>query len=157
MKPQRWHLIGFATVAAVFFFFLYGDTGEGGQDGKPSGALREVSAARTWRVIATILPFVGSRVNINHIVDRACIGQCFSYGEYEPSTGQFHVRARPGNSFVVADDEYAGEIQAGNYIVQPHDLPMFQIYQCDLSMIKLCMRELAAGEKNGSVGLHAAH
>jgi len=30
---------------------------------------------------------------IAHSVDRACIGHCFSYSNYEPSSGQFRVRA----------------------------------------------------------------
>jgi hypothetical protein len=88
-----------------------------------------------------------------HIVDRASIGHAFSYNNYEPSTQQFRVRASPGNPIVVAGFATGDAIQTGRYVVQQQDLPMAQIYQCDLSMTRLCMRALAAGEVNGKYGI----
>ena len=44
-------------------------------------------------------------------------------------------------------------IQTGRYIVRQQDLPMVQIYQCDLSMTRLCVRQLSAGETNGRYGV----
>jgi len=155
MKPQKWHLAGFATFAAVFFFYLYTDTAKINRMEVQAGRYqREIPAGQ--RVVATIRPFVGSRVSMHHIVDRACIGQCFSYGNYEPASGQFRVRANPGNRFVTAGFEASIAMQRGAYTVQPQDLPMFQIYQCNLNMnmTELCMRELPAGEVNGRYGLH---
>jgi hypothetical protein len=153
MTPKKWHLAGFVAFGAVFFFFLYQDTGKVNR--------MEVQAERYERVlppgqriIATIWPFPRSRVYFHHIVDRSCVGYCFSYGNYEPSSQQFRVRANPGNRIVTASGETADAIESGEYVVQPGDLPIFQIYQCDLNMTELCMRELAPGEKNGSVGLH---
>jgi hypothetical protein len=64
------------------------------------------------------------------------------------------VRADPGNLIVTASAESADAMEAGEYVVQPGDLPIFQIFQCDLNMTELCMRELVPGEKNGRVGLH---
>jgi hypothetical protein len=156
MIPKKWHLAGFAVFAAVFFFFLYADTGKINR--------MEVQAERYerllppgQRIIATIWPFEGSRVFTNHIVDRSCDGYCFSYGNYEPSSQQFRVRANPGNRFVTASAEASDAISMGEYIVQPGDLPMFEIYQCNLNMTELCMRELVPGEKNGRVGVHPVH
>ena len=49
------------------------------------------------------------------------------------------------------DDDRA--MQAGFYTVRPEDLPMNEIYQCDeKNLTKLCIRELSAGEQNGSAG-----
>jgi hypothetical protein len=93
-------------------------------------------------------------VLIDHFVDRACIGQCYSYGNYEPSSGQFRVRASPGNGIAIANFADTDAIESGTYVVQPQDLPMFQIFQCNTNMIELCMRELVAGETNGRIGLH---
>lgn len=90
-----------------------------------------------------------------HIVDRASIGHAFSYNNYEPSTGQFRVRASPGNPFVAAGFTIADKLQTGQYLVRPQDLPMVEIYQCDLTLTRLCMRELAAGELNGRYGVQA--
>jgi|SRR4029077_11528185 len=44
------------------------------------------------------------------------------------------------------------EVQIGNYIVRDEDLPIFRIYQCDLALTEVGMRELLAGERNGSIG-----
>jgi hypothetical protein len=44
-------------------------------------------------------------------------------------------------------------MQAGEYDVEDEDLPLKQIYQCDeKDLTKLCIRDLAAGEKNGRLG-----
>jgi hypothetical protein len=107
------------------------------------------------RVASTIWTFPDSRVFIMHIIDRACIGHAFSYNNYEPSTQQFRVRASAGNPIVVASFATADALQTGRYVVRPQDLPMAQIYQCDLSMTRLCVRPLSAGEANGRYGVQA--
>jgi hypothetical protein len=154
MKPHKLHLALLSLVTAVFFSFLFQDTGKVDRmetavehyvAGLPSGA----------RVISTIWTFPGSRVFIMHIVDRASIGRAFSYGNYEPSSQQFRVRAQPGNAMVITDFADGDAIQTGRYIVRQRDLPAVQIYQCDLSLTRLCARQLTAGETNGRVGVQA--
>jgi len=106
------------------------------------------------RVMATIRPLPGSRVMVQHIVDRACIGRCFSYGNYEPSTGLFRVRALPDNPYVLSDYDLAVDMENGEYTVQPEDLPVYQVYQCSVSGTDLCLRPLEAGEDNDRLGVH---
>jgi hypothetical protein len=152
MKPRKWHLLALSVVAATFFVLLYQDTGK--LDRIETVIDRYVTTLPPGqRVASTIWTFLGSRVFINHIVDRACIGHAFSYGNYEPSTGQFRVRALPGNPIVVAGFSTSEALQTGRYIVRQQDLPMVQIYQCDLSMTRLCVRQLSAGEANGRYGV----
>ena len=153
MQPRRWHLAGFAIIAVVFFAFVYQDTA------KVNRMERQVvhlvsPLPPNQRVMATIRPLPGSRVMIQHIVDRACVGRCFSYGNYEPSTGLFRVRAMPGNPDVLSDYDLAVDMENGEYTVQPEDLPVYQVYQCSLSGTDLCIRSLEAGEDNGRVGIH---
>ncbi len=155
LRPQKWHLAGLAALAALFFFYLYSDTGTLNRMEAQAEKYERV-LPHGQRIVATIWPLPGSRVFIDHFVDRACIEQCFSYGNYEPSSGQFRVRARPGNGIVVANFSDTDAIESGNYVVQPQDLPIFQIFQCNVNMVELCMRELAAGETNGRIGLHPA-
>jgi hypothetical protein len=88
-------------------------------------------------------------INIAHVVDAACIDHCISYGNYEPSTYQFRVRALPGNHFAATTGAVAGEIQAGHYVVQAGDLPMYSIYVCGPAESDLCTRALRVGETNG--------
>jgi hypothetical protein len=150
--PQKWRLPCLAVIAVVFFVFLYRDTAELDHMEHQAEQYERILPSGT-RVIATIWPFVGSRVSINHLVDRACIGQCFSYGNYEPSSGQFRVRVQSQNPLVLATAADAGDAQNGKYIVRAQDLPIFEIYQCNLNMTALCMSELTVGEKSGSIGL----
>lgn len=84
-----------------------------------------------------------------HQVDRACIGRCFSYADYEPSTEQFRLRAAPGNPIVMADyaDVYAVEL--GRYRVQPRDLPVYLAYLCGPDNQQICSRELREGDVVG--------
>jgi hypothetical protein len=153
LKPRKWHLTGFGACAIFFFTFLYTDTID--LNRMESSAEQIVSQLPFGtRVIATIWAPPDSRVSfIGHIVDRACIGHCFSYANYEPSSGQFRIRAHPGSPVVSASDDDTEDMQAGEYEVQDEDLPMMEIFQCDeKDLTKLCIRDLASGEKNGRLG-----
>jgi len=153
LKPKKWHLTGFGACAIVFFLFLYQDTLVLNR--------MELSAERLvshlpfgTRVIATIWAPPGSRISfVGHIADRACIGHCFSYANYEPSSGQFRIRAKPGSPVVSASDDDTEDMQAGEYEVRDEDLPVMEIFQCDeKDLTRLCIRNLASGEKNGRLG-----
>jgi len=153
MRPSKWHLAASVAIAAVFFSFLYQDTSVVNK--MESQIVELVSALPpNQRVMGTILPPRGSRVWIQHIIDRACIGRCFSYGNYEPGSALFRVRALPGNPYVLSDYDQAVDMEQGGYIVQPRDLPAYQIYQCSASGTDLCIRSLEAGEENDRLGEH---
>jgi hypothetical protein len=91
----------------------------------------------------------GLRVNaLAHMIDRACIGRCYSYANYEPSTAQFRVRARAANPFVVSTYEDSWKLQTGTYVVKPADLP---IYAVDVDGAgRVAITTLKAGEQCGS-------
>jgi hypothetical protein len=153
LKPRKWQLAGFSACAIVFFVFSYQDALS--LNRMESSAERLVSRLPFGtRVIPTIWAPPDSRVSfIGHIVDRACIGHCFSYANYEPSSGQFRIHAQPGSPLVSASDDDTEDMQAGEYEVQDEDLPLMEIFQCDeKDLTKLCIRDLASGEKNGRLG-----
>jgi hypothetical protein len=153
LKPRKWHLAGFGACAIVFFGFLYQDTLV---LSRMESSVENLVSPLPFgtRVIATIWAPPGSRVSfIGHIADRACIGHCFSYANYEPSSGQFRIRAHPGSPVVSASDDDTEDMQAGVYDVEDENLPLKQIFQCDEEdLTKLCIRDLASGEKNGRLG-----
>jgi hypothetical protein len=153
LKPRRWQLAGFGTCAIFFFTFLYTDTLD--LNRMESSAEQIVGGLPFGtRVIATVWAPPDSRVSfIGHIVDRACIGRCFSYANYEPASGQFRIRAHPGSPVVSASDDDTEDMQAGEYEVQDEDLPVMEIFQCDeKDLTKLCIRPLTSGERNGRLG-----
>ena len=154
MQPRKWHFLATAGIAIVFFTFVYQDTARINR--MEQQAVRLVSQLPpNQRVLATIVKPGDSRVLIQHIIDRACIARCFSYGNYEPSTGLFRVRATEGNPYVMSSYDDAVDMENGEYTVQPEDLPAYQVYQCSLSGTDLCIRPLAAGEDNDRTGIHS--
>jgi hypothetical protein len=76
---------------------------------------------------------------------------------YEPSTKQFRIRVREGSPVVTASVDDSEDMQAGNYEVQEEDLPLKQMYQCDLNdLTQICIRDLVEDEKNGRLGYRPA-
>ena len=151
LRPHKALLVGGFIVAIPFFTALY-------RDGAVLNRIEQHAEALTaqlpygTRVVPTLLPDPDSRIIfINHILDRACVGRCFTYSNYEPSSRQFRVRVLPGSP--VATDSVADsqEMEGGEYVVQPEDLPLKNVYQChpdDYTV--LCIRDLAPGDRTGS-------
>lgn len=154
MRKKAWHAVGFGLFACVFFFLFYKDTArtnlietraEQLVSGLPFGT----------RVMATILLPSGTQPHsVVNVVDRACIERCFSFGNYEPPSAQFRVRALPGNGIVTTNYQDAADMEGGRYVVKPQDLPAYQVYRCGPLATDLCIRKLEAGERNDRLGIH---
>jgi hypothetical protein len=129
---RQWERAALGVLAAAFFLMLYLNTG-----------LRNKLDDQVHALVGT-LP-ANSRVigvgTLTHLVDRACIGHCYSYANYEPSTGAFRVRVRERNPIVV--DNYGDSLamQAGVYQPKPGDPSWYQITQCGAD---LCVAEVNA-------------
>ena len=68
------------------------------------------------------------RINsVAHLIDRVCVGRCYSYSNYEPSTAQFRVRADRPNAIVVTGAGDSFDIERGSYVVKERDLPLYQL------------------------------
>jgi len=145
LRPRKLHLTAFSALAAAFFALLYLDTG---RVSALEDQARELVAGLppNSRISATLYPWPGSRIFIHHIVDRACIGRCFSYENYEPSSLQFRLRARPGNEMVTASAADSNAMMSGRYAVKDEELPLYQIARCPRAP-GLCLRELHRGER----------
>ena len=154
LQPRKWHLLACGAIAAVFFTFLYQDAGTiNRMEAQVEELVRTVP--RNSRILATLKsPFPESRILVQHIADRACIGHCFSYGNYEPASGQFRVRATPRNLYAMFSFDEAVNMEDGSYEMQPEDLPAYQVYQCSVDQKQLCIRPLEAGEMNDDLGIH---
>jgi hypothetical protein len=155
MRPRKWHLLAYGSVAALFFLLLYRDTGI--INGMEEQSERLVASLPYGQRVLFTIADGGLRLNIGHFVDRSCINHCFSYGNYEPSTGQFRVRAMPGNGKVMSQVPDVWLMEVGNYNVRAEDLPAYEIYQCGEKGRRVCLRSLEAGERNSpSVALHGS-
>lgn len=153
LQPRKWTLIATMAVAAFFFALLFADTAV---LNRFESHAESITAAlpQGARVLPTLSAPPDSRIPfIHHVVDRACIEHCFTYSNYEPSSGQFRVRVRPGSPIAAASAPASQEMEAGNYVVQPTDPPLINIYQCDpADLTVLCTRNLKPGETTGNSG-----
>jgi hypothetical protein len=150
LRPSK--LAALATLACSIFFFtlLYRDTATLNRLEAHAAALTATLPAGTL-VIPTLASPRDSRIQfVHHIVDRACIGHCFTYSNYEPPSAQFHVRVNPGSPLIANSAADAQEMEAGNYIVRAGDPPFIDIYQCSpTDFTILCARTLTPGEQTG--------
>ena len=147
---RSWHLAFAAICAAVFFTFIYQDTGF---LNRMEASTRRITQQLPFgtRTLSTIFAPNDYRTIYLHIPDRACIGHCFLVSNYEPSTRQFRVRVQPGSRVVTASDDDSEDMQSGTYDVEDEDLPLKQIYQCQANdLTKICIRDLAEDEKTAS-------
>jgi hypothetical protein len=151
-NPRTFERYAMMLLAIVFFGFLY-------RDERVLNLLED----RMDDVIATVP--AGQRVvsgvddpdlhvfAVTHMIDRACLGHCFSYANYEPSTAQFRVRAVAGNPYVMSDYKESWKMQNGSYIVQERDLPLLQLILDEEG--RMSLRPLKAGIACGSTSLKA--
>jgi hypothetical protein len=84
------------------------------------------------------------------LVDRACIGFCYSYANYEPATNQFRIRADYGNPFVLARFEDTMAVEHGAYRVRAQDLPLYEVSESQLQPRSMSIIRLTAGELAGA-------
>lgn len=141
---QKQLLVAGALLAGLFFASLYKETSE---IDRMESALRTVvrQAPRGARVVAKMPDSRARYINVyGHLVDRACIGHCFSYGNYEPATAQFRVRVKGPNPYVAHDTKMSLDLQTGIHTVTPHDAPLY-LFEWTGDAFKL--RILQAGDR----------
>jgi hypothetical protein len=70
------------------------------------------------------------RVQMWHLIDRACIGHVYDFGNYEASSGHFRIRVQPGNTFltwVPPDVDPVGTA----VLLRGKAMPVYEIYDDD--------------------------
>ena len=95
------------------------------------------------RVIARLDP-PGRFSQTTHMIDRVCIGRCFSYANYEPTTNLFRIRII-GTSPLVAPDPVAAEMQNGSYVPPRGSPPYYEVDYCP-GTLELCVKLLGAAD-----------
>ncbi len=148
VRLPRWAVGGFVAGAAAFFIFLYQDTGKLDRMEASARAIAQRLPPGT-RIVAVASPPDDWRVPfIYHSIERACIGHCFSFANYEASSLQFRVRAAAGNYYVSTSVDQADDMASGDYVVRRGDLPLTSFYQCDdQDFTQICALPLREGQK----------
>jgi len=135
-----------ALVATLFFTCLY-------LDGVAFNRVENEVAALVaklppgQRVVAGISDS-GARLNaLMHVVDRACIGRCFSYGNYEPATGQFRIRVAGPNRVVASTMRVVQELEEGQHLVTAAEEPLYSVCPFEQDPNHIYLRSIHAGEQ----------
>lgn len=145
MTPPPWERAALAVIAAVFFSFAYADE---------HALNRFEDHLRTYvntlpagqRVVTVFRDGSGAPLSrLAHAVDRPCLGHCFDYGNYEPGSGQFRIRATRPNPYVFAAPD-AIKLEKGEYVVKSADPPLYQIHLCDAKTLRFCEARVWPGE-----------
>lgn len=148
ITPRLLHWAALGAIAALFFAALYLDTGRmNDMEAQVERMFANLPAGT--RVISTGIPLPPSGWPMWHLVDRACIGHCFIYSNYEPASKQFRVRALAGNAVVVSTPAEVQEMQNGRYVARAEDLPAFGVTFCPDNANRVCGRFLQPGERLG--------
>jgi len=125
-RSRPWHRYAAALAAIVFFAFLYRD--EAILNSVEDRMTRLVSQLPANQRVVSAIDASGLRVNpLTHMIDRVCIGRCYSYANYEPSTGAFRVRTVADNPIVMSTYLAAWKLQIGSYVTEDRDLPLYQV------------------------------
>lgn len=168
-KPRSWTLPVGLAVAAVFFAALHRDISLQCQDEGRMLALVSTLPAQSRVVFYDPRSAVSSgvlqkkgllqhtagiftmRLNNLHLLSRACVGHCFDYMNYEPSTEQFRLHALPGNSVVSTPLRVEEALTSGAYVVKSSDLPLYAIIKCGSASDTIRLRSIKEGETGRSV------
>jgi hypothetical protein len=134
-----------AAILAIFFWFSYVD----------ERALNSVEA-KMARAIAGLPPRAhvvatvrDSRLYVPalvHLIDRVCIGHCFDFGDYEPATTQFRLRALPGNPYVLTDPADVVALEHSEYVWRRQDIELYRLLPCQGNN-EICVTMVHPGEK----------
>ncbi|HJT86983.1 MAG TPA: hypothetical protein VJ732_03980, partial [Bryobacteraceae bacterium] len=139
---------GLMALALAYFAFLFRDEQALNRfEDRVQAAVNQIPAGQR-----AVSPLIDPELRVNaltHMIDRACVGRCYSYANYEPSTAQFRIRAPGDNPYVTARYKDSWDLQNGKHVVQREELPLWQLEVTDEGRIGL--RQLKAGVLNGSV------
>jgi hypothetical protein len=136
MQPSRWHIAAVVLIAGLFFVRSYfDDRSMNLLEAKVESIVSELPPGQ--RIIGALYYPPDGGQDVSAILDRACIGKCFSYENYEPATLQFRLRANPGNSIVAWDHDLSAPVQ---FMMSHQTTPLYEIYRCGDEITALCVR-----------------
>jgi hypothetical protein len=128
---SKWQLGAMASITLLFFGFLYTDEGVL-NDFEDQVDQLLVQVPPMQRIVLSVQDDgLQADAALSHIIDRECVGRCWSLANYEPSTAQFRVRVTGETSVVARTDTEAWTLSQGAYVPRPQDPPLVQIVAHD--------------------------
>ena len=119
---------GYATTGLAALFFVFAIADEKGLNALEEQIAETAAQIPDGQRVVAAIEDPELRVNaVDHMIDRVCIGHCYSYANYEPSSGAFRIRITGPTPIVAPTDMDASRMQFGGYAVKPRDLPLYRI------------------------------
>ena len=142
---RRWYVYAAGGVALLFFTTLFLD--ERVLNGFEDAEEALVASLPPMQRVISAVEMPDEHISaLTHMIDRVCVGRCYSWANYEPATAQFRIRVVGPQNMIASKDENTWRVQAGAYMVQPNDVPLYQIEAEPNG--NLHVRSLPAGEYN---------
>jgi hypothetical protein len=145
LPNRHWQQFAYGAAAIVFFLLTLR------QDVQLSVITRELETAvdaipHQSRVLALITT-PELRLNpLGHAIDRACMGHCFSFGNYEPASKHFRLKAVTENPITFASPAEIAQLEHGSYTVKQDDTPTYAVCSCE-NATTMCAVELKVGQR----------
>jgi hypothetical protein len=138
-KPPLWAKASFALLAVIFFSFQYlQDRALNRMEDKVELLVHQHASGSAFAGSTLRYP-PGGGFDESMLIDRACVGHCFSFGNYEARTLQFRVRASANNRFIAWSSTES--MQAQFFRTHPGET-LYEIYSCGTRITDLCVHGL---------------
>lgn len=145
MRMNTFERVASGLLCAVFFSFSYVD-----ERAITSVEQKMAQAVATLpqgsRVVSMLADSSLRLPALDHLLDRVCIGRCFDFGDYEPATAQFRLRATPENSYVMANYDDVMALEHSEYVWRRSDVQLYQLLPCQGSA-DICASVVQPGEQ----------
>jgi hypothetical protein len=136
----------FSVLAVAYFAFLYAD--QRALNRADAEITSVVSSLPPGQRVVAAVGDSGSRLNgLERVLDWACIGRCFDYGNSEPTTRAFRVRVTGANPAVDQTGKVAFDVRYSRHTVTPAEAPLYSICPSSVPGQRFEARRLEAGEK----------
>jgi hypothetical protein len=119
----------FAAIVALAFFALFYRDMRDFNDAEADIEQVVQQLPPGARVVSDVDWPVG-RVQMWHLIDRACIGHVYDFGNYEASSGHFRIRVQPGNTFLTWVPPEIDPVGTA-VLLRGKGLPVYEIYDDD--------------------------
>jgi hypothetical protein len=138
-NPLKIARVASTALAVVYFGFFVHDTRSLDQlSANLDTTVRTLPAGSRVLLRGVNSPH-GGAVPVHFMLERSCIGRCYAYANFEPSTGHFRVRAVAANPYVIADNLSVAELNSDRYVLHPFEEPLYVVQPCPAEVNKFCV------------------
>ena len=142
----------FSALAGVYFIFLYADAlALNRADAEIASLVSELPPGQ--RVVASVTDRGALLNGLRRVSDWACIGRCFDFANYEPSSLQFRVQATGPSRAATASIYAVQDMEEFGYRVTSEEAPLYSVCPSSVPGRRFELRKLEVGEKTCVVSL----